>query len=285
MRGSGRVLEVVEAGDMDGLPVFSLHGSPGSRLLFQPHVDDARSRGLRLIGYSRPGYGASTAVRGRRVADVAQDVEAIADELRIRRFAVWGHSGGGAPALACAALLPDRVAAASCLAGAAPYGAPGLDWFDGMGEYNVTDFRLMLSDEGAWREKNRLEGEQLRNGTPETIREMFATLMSEVDNRAFTPELGGYLVSGIREGFRVGIDGLLDDGISQGSQWGFDPAAISVPVQVWHGRHDMFVPFAHGEWLAAHVPDAEVHLEEGEGHLSLFVDRIPEVQGWLASRL
>ena len=29
------------------------------------------------------------------------------------------------------------------------------------------------------------------------------------------------------------------------------------------------VPYAHGEWLAAHVPGAEAHLFDDEGHLSL----------------
>jgi hypothetical protein len=29
------------------------------------------------------------------------------------------------------------------------------------------------------------------------------------------------------------------------------------------------VPFAHGEWLASHVPGVSAHLEQGEGHLSI----------------
>ena len=56
---------------------------------------------------------------------------AIADALGIGRFAVLGHSGGGPHALACAALLPERVIAAVSVSGPAPFDADGLDWFAG----------------------------------------------------------------------------------------------------------------------------------------------------------
>ncbi len=57
-----------------------------------------------------------------------------------------------------------------------------------------------------------------------------------------------------------------------------------MPVQVWHGRQDQFVPFQHGVWLAAHVPGAEAHLEDAEGHLSL-LNRVPEIHRWLVGHL
>src|SRR5437773_1879974 len=101
----GRRLCVLEAGQSGGVPVVVLRGSPHSRLLYDRWVEDAQSRGIRLICYERPGYGGSTRQPGRTVASAANDVAAIAKELALNRLLVWGVSGGGPHALACAALL------------------------------------------------------------------------------------------------------------------------------------------------------------------------------------
>jgi pimeloyl-ACP methyl ester carboxylesterase len=95
--GDGRTLRVLEQGDLRGHPVFYLHGTPGSRLLFDRQVGDASRHGLRLIGPNRPGYDGSTPNPGRCIGDEAADVAAIADALGLDRFAVYGHSGGAAP--------------------------------------------------------------------------------------------------------------------------------------------------------------------------------------------
>jgi pimeloyl-ACP methyl ester carboxylesterase len=65
------------------------------------------------------------------------------------------------------------------------------------------------------------------------------------------------------------VVGVRDDGLAAMRPWGFDLASIRVPVAIWQGRQDAMVPYEHGEWLAAHVPGAEAHLFEDEGHLSL----------------
>ena len=81
------------------------NGTPNSRHLYGPAAADAAARGLRLIGYDRPGYGGSTPQPGRTVADCAADVRAICAGLGIDRLAMWGVSGGGPHVLACAAPL------------------------------------------------------------------------------------------------------------------------------------------------------------------------------------
>src|SRR5580704_15955093 len=96
----GRKLCVETGGDPDGRPVLIHHGSPGARLLLDVWVRDATEDGVRLIGYDRPGYGASTPDPARTVADCAADVRAIAAALGYDRIAVWGISGGGPHALA-----------------------------------------------------------------------------------------------------------------------------------------------------------------------------------------
>src|SRR5579864_6011560 len=145
----GRRLRIHEAGAADGPLVLVQQGTPMSGLLFESHVRDAEQRGLRLVAYDRPGYGGSTPAPRRSVADAAADVDAIADALDVERLAVWGISGGGPHALACAALLPDRVVAAAALGSIAPYEAEGLDWYAGMGETNVNEFGAAAAGEQA----------------------------------------------------------------------------------------------------------------------------------------
>ena len=149
----GRTLAVEEYGDPSGRPVLVHNGTPNSRFLYQHVVADGAAHGLRLIGYDRPGYGGSSPQPGRTVADCAADARAICAELGADRVAMWGISGGGPHVLACAALLPDLVVAAASLASLAPYGAAGLDWYAGMGQENVDDFRLYFADRDAAREK------------------------------------------------------------------------------------------------------------------------------------
>jgi pimeloyl-ACP methyl ester carboxylesterase len=277
----GRRLRVEEAGDPKGKPVFTLHGSPGSGELYARHVADAKDRGIRLIGYDRPGYGGSTPQPGRTVADCAADVRAIAAALDIDRLAVWGISGGGPHAIACAALLPGLVVAVGSLAALAPYGAKGLDYFAGMGEENVDDIKLYFADQRAAKAKAVDDRERMLSMPPEAMRNAFPTLVSPVDAAAFTPDLGEYLATGMHGGLAPGIEGWWDDGAAHLRPWGIDLQAIAVPVQLWHGRHDRFVPFQHGEWLAGQISGVEAHLTEVDGHITLLQHRVPEVHAWL----
>lgn len=279
-----RALRVREDGDPNGRPVFTLHGTPGSRLLYPPFVADARANGLRLVAYDRAGYGGSTPAPGRSVGDAADEVRAVADALGLDRFAVYGFSGGGAPALACAARLPDRVVAASVIAGAAPYPSDGLDWEAGTGAANAEDFRLMRTDRPAWEEKGRRERLEILGWDAEQLRRGLASLCSSVDRQALTDDVVAFLLEQAAEGLRPGVDGMRDDNLSAVLPWGFAPGSVRLPVQVWHGQEDLFVPFAHGRWVAEHVPGAEPHLLPDEGHLSTWLRSVPEVHRWLAAR-
>ena len=277
----GRVLRVELGGDPQGKPVLMHHGTPGAGILYGPHADDAADRGIRLIGYDRPGYGGSTAQPGRTVADCAADVRAIADQLGLGRLGVWGISGGGPHALACAALLPDLVVAVGSLAAIAPYGAPGLDYFTGMGQENVDDIKLTLADEHAARAKAIDDREHLLALTVEEMADAFPTLVSAVDAAALTGGLAEYFWTSGQIGLASSDQGWWDDGKAQLGPWGFAFETTRVPVQLWHGRHDRFVPFQHGEWLAARIPGVEAHLTDEDGHLTLLQNRVGQVHAWL----
>jgi pimeloyl-ACP methyl ester carboxylesterase len=281
----GRVLAVEEAGDPDGIPVLVHNGTPNSRHLLGSAVADAAARGLRIIGYDRPGYGGSTPQPGRTVADAAGDVRAICAALGISRLVTWGISGGGPHVLACAALLPDLVVAAAALASTAPYDAEGLDWYHGMGQENVDDTKLYFADEDAARAKMEQDRAEVLAASADDLAATIPGLLSPVDAAAFTGELADYLAYSDHEGLTPGIQGWWDDGVADVSPWGFDLASISVPVLLMHGRQDQFVPFGHGQWLAGHIPGVEARLLDHDGHLTLLASRIPEVHGWLKDRM
>ncbi|MGZ4183918.1 MAG: alpha/beta fold hydrolase [Solirubrobacteraceae bacterium] len=281
----GRELCVEVYGD-DSQRTFLIHcGSPNSRLLFEPWVADAAARGIRLISYDRPGYGGSTAAPGRSIADGAADVRAIANDLGIERLAMWGFSGGGPYTLACAALLPDLVAATAVVGSPAPWGAPGLDYYAGMGADNVEDMKLFHADREASRKKARTDWEAEISVTPDQLAEAWKTLLSDVDAAVVTGEFAQHMVDSIRDGLAPGEQGWWDDGVAGMAPWGFEFASIRVPVQVWHGREDRFVPFQHGQWLAGHVPGAEPHLSDTDGHLTLLVNKFANIHAWLDEQL
>ena len=279
----GRTLAAEDYGDPAGRPVLVHMGTPNSRRLYGPNVRDAAARGLRLISYDRPGYGGSTPQPGRTVADCAADVRAICAELGIGRLAMWGISGGGPHVLACAALLPDLVTVAASLASPAPYGSEGLDYFAGMGQENVDDIRLSLTDEAAFRAKSVKDREELLATPPEDMTKALESLLTPTDAAVLSGELADYLTSSAHEGLAPGSQGWIDDSCME-RPWGFDLAGIAVPVLLLHGRQDMFVPLRHGEWLAAHIPGVEARLSD-DGHLTLLQNRIPEVHAWLAGHL
>jgi pimeloyl-ACP methyl ester carboxylesterase len=160
-----------------------------------------------------------------------------------------------------------------------------------MGQENIDDTLLVLNDEVAARAKTEKDREELLADSPgdgsesaDGPPEAFETLLSPVDAAAMSGELGDYLQTSMRDGLAPGSEGWWEDNCLI-RPWGFRPADIKIPVLLLHGRQDMFVPFGHGEWLAAHIPGVEARLYDDEGHLSLLKNRVSEVQAWLSDRL
>ncbi len=282
--GGGRVLRAEEGGDPAGFPVLYQHGTPGCGSLYRPVVEDAAARGIRLIGYDRPGYGGSSRQLGRTVADAAADVATIADALGLERLATWGISGGGPHALACAALLPGRIVAAASLASPAPYDAEGLDWLDGMGEANIVEFDATLAGESVLRPMLEQEAAALSAGGPEGLRDGLASLLSEADAAVLDDQLAEHLYDGMVRALTPGVGGWLDDDLAFVAPWHVDLGAVDIPVLLWQGQQDQFVPPGHVPWLGARIPGCEVRLTAEDGHLTLYERRIPEVHAWLLER-
>lgn len=279
----GRRLEYLVGGDPAGLALLFHVGTPMAARRFRPLDEAAMRHGLRLVSYSRPGYGTSMPWPSDAVptmVDDASDSAAVLDALGHRRFVTAGWSGGGPRALACAAVLDSRCAAAASLAGPAPYDAHGLDFTAGMGEDNARDFELSVRDPDRFRVESERGAGAYASLTGEAMSTMLDSLLSAADAQALTTELADWLAVSFREGYRQGADGAVADNLQLVRPWGFDLDAIKVPVAVWHGREDHFVPISHGRWLASAVPHARPHLHDREGHLGL-VARLDEALGEL----
>jgi pimeloyl-ACP methyl ester carboxylesterase len=270
----GRQIDIEITGPADGAPLIFHHGTPGSLVQHRAIQRAAHERGLRLVTFSRAGYGNSTRQPGRSVVAAAADTAALLDHLGVDRCVVAGWSGGGPHALAAAAELPSRVAGVLVIAGAAPYGQPDLDFVAGMGEENVREFGLAAEGEDAIRSYQEAAVVGLRSLDPAQIIDGMASLLPEVDRALVTDEFGEDMAASMAEGLRLGVDGWTDDDLAFVQPWGFDVTGIRVPGFVWQGSEDLMVPFAHGEWLAAHVPGVTAHLEQGEGHLSIAIGAI-----------
>jgi pimeloyl-ACP methyl ester carboxylesterase len=279
----GRSLDVEASGPDGAIPLVVHHGTPGERSQYPPFAGAAAARGLHYVSYSRPGYGGSTRQPGRAVADCAADTAAILAHLGADRCYTVGASGGGPHALACAALLADRVLACATVAGLGPFGAEGLDFLEGMGRENHEEFGAALAGPAELQAYLEREAESFADLTGEQVAAALGDLVSRVDVAALIGDFAAYVAASFRQAVANGIWGWFDDDLAFTRPWGFDLASIEVPVAVWQGGQDRMVPFAHGQWLAAHLRTAKAKLLLEEGHLSIAVDKFGEIIGELVA--
>jgi pimeloyl-ACP methyl ester carboxylesterase len=195
------------------------------------------------------------------MADWPSDIAALADALGIDRFIVAGHSSGGPYAVACAALLPERVSAAIILSGVTDMGWPAA--WEG---YVDSERQIMrLSGEGAalaWcEERFGADGSGFLTASDLEF--------AEPDNALLADEqVGPAFMAAVVEAFRQGVVGYAQDMVIQGRPWPFDPAAITAPVQVVHGELDLLLPHAHSRHTAELIPGSTLRVLHGHGHLS-----------------
>jgi len=261
----GRTAHVYDSGG-DGtlITVFWHHGTPQIGAPPPPLV--AADGNLRWVGFDRPGYDRTARQPGRSIASAAADVAEIAYDLGVDQFAVVGHSGGSPHALACAALMPDRVLSVVCLAGMAPFDAAGLDWFAGMHPAGAAELRASTDGAAAL--------EALLAATEFDVQQFTPT-----DHAALAREWG-FLGTSAGQATSNGNAGLVDDDLAYVRPWGFDVGHVNAPVLLVHGDADRIIPLAHSQWLAGHLPHAELRVRADDGHLSV-LDGGVEATAWI----
>jgi pimeloyl-ACP methyl ester carboxylesterase len=258
----GRDLRIHDTGEGDTTVVWH-HGTPQTGALYEPLLGLARERGIRLVSYARPGYGGSTPQPGRAVGSAGSDMARVADLLCIDRFAVMGSSSGGSHALACAAILPDRVTGVVCFAAIAPFTGHD-DWFAGM------------ADDSA-----------LRAAVAGRVARLRHAEQSEFDPTCFTAAdidvvSGPWEAMGADAGRagRAGPDGQVDDDVALVNPWDADLAVVEAPVLLVQGEQDRIAPWTHATQLARELPESELWLRPDDGHLSV-LNACPQALDWL----
>jgi pimeloyl-ACP methyl ester carboxylesterase len=262
----GRTLAFVERGPADGVPVIACHGTPGSRRTRHPDPEIYARHGVRVVVYDRPGYGLSEPKLERAVVDAASDIEAIADELGFERFVVMGGSGGAPHALACGALLGERVLRVGALVTPAPPDAENFDFFDGLAELNVKEFGAALEGPEAIEAYLQPFADRLRR-EPEGVLDEIASELPEIDRALVSREaFRAILLDSFEEAVRQGVRGWADDDLAFAKPWGFELENVEAEVRLWQGELDVLAPRSHGEYVASRLPNARFELLEGGGH-------------------
>jgi pimeloyl-ACP methyl ester carboxylesterase len=262
----GRALAFVQRGAEDGVPVIVCHGTPGSRRTRHPDPEMYTRHGVKMVVYDRPGYGASDAHIGRSVADAAGDIEAIADELGFDRFAVVGGSGGAPHALACGALLQDRVLRVGALVTPAPSDTDDFDFYEGLAEINVKEFGAAIQGREAIEAFIQPYVDQF-HADPDAVIEEILSELPEVDREIASREgFRQVMRESFVEAVRQGVRGWADDDLAFAKSWGFEPEEVHAEVRLWQGELDVLAPRTHGEYVAGRLPNARFELLEGGGH-------------------
>jgi len=270
----GRILGYADYGDPKGLPMLALHGTPGSRKMFQLAHETAAELHIRLLAPERPGFGISSFQRGRSLASYASDLAAFADALGIERFAVAGVSGGGPYAVACAACLPDRVTALGLISPIGPMAAPENPGKMGLGHaiafrYAPRVLPLLAIIFGI--------GRLAFLYTPNLI---FGFILSRSARSDWTilkrGEVRRNLLAGVTEGCRPGIGASLQEMALFSRPWGVPLDRIKAPTFLWQGLGDRNVPVSAALRLAELVPQCHLCRIDNAGHYWIF-DNIPLV--------
>jgi pimeloyl-ACP methyl ester carboxylesterase len=273
----GRSLSYADVGPVGGPVVLYCHGAPSSRLDLVAFHDVLLALEVRVVCADRPGYGRSSPQPGRRLEDWPADAAALADHLGVERFAVMGASSGGPYALACAALLADRVASAGVVCGPTDFG-----WVGAWAGYPEHESELMrIGDEAravAWCEaRYGQDGHRFQEaGLGGLVPADQAVLADEALATALMTTMG--------EAFRQGVGGYAQDIVVQGRPWSFDTRAMVAPVWLLHGEADTIVPVAHARHSAEVIPDARLVTLPDQGHISILPE-LPHLAADLVASL
>jgi pimeloyl-ACP methyl ester carboxylesterase len=263
----GRELGFAEYGDPSGRPVLFFPGTPSGRLFHHPQESSALSLGARVLAIDRPGYGLSDFQPGRTLLDWPSDVSALADILRLGRFAVAGISGGAPYVAACAFEIPERLTAAAIVGGLGPLNWPGA--MEGMPEERRIGVRL--GRRAPWLVRPLLWLRLNPHRNPERFYEQMVAQSAEVDRAILArPEIEAMLLANWADANRLGVRGYAQDTVIFSRPWGFRLEDIAMEVRLWHGEEDASMPKAVGRHLARTIPNCHSTFLPGEGHFLLF---------------
>ncbi|KAF2448022.1 alpha/beta-hydrolase [Karstenula rhodostoma CBS 690.94] len=271
----GRTLGYAQYGSLSGKPVFFFHGLPACRIEGVYLHEVALKHGARIIALDRAGLGLSSPHPGRKLLDYPKDVEALAEHLRLEKYAVMGASGGGPSVLACAYLLPATHLVATslicCIGPSNLIGHHGGAWAHKLGfPYGWRHAPVPLL---AYAMKSFLLGPVGRVDLPaeNRVRKMLApSFLAKHDPRDRTimtdEDALWTMCAAADSAYGRSFEGAAQDGAITCGDWGFRIRDIrgDLPVMMWYGKYDMNVPVSHGDYIAAELG---MRHREGKGVL------------------
>jgi pimeloyl-ACP methyl ester carboxylesterase len=229
-----------------GTPIVALHGLLDSSYGWDPYATTTRRP---VVAFDLPGFGRSDLPTRPRISAYAEDVIEAVEALGIGRYALVGHSLGGAVATAVAERGPDR---AETLTLIAPTGFGRIRLAEavslpGVREVAVRTLPLALA--------NQL-----------VVRAAFATMVTRgaaMDAGTLTRvrERAGRSAPGARDA----VAAVVAAGLSERA-FHRRRVAYSGSVAVLWGDRDRLVPPGHARGVEAALPQAAVEVWEGIGH-------------------
>jgi len=271
----GRALSFEQYGDPTGIPVIGFHGTPGSRLALQVISEAAKANNLRVIAIDRPGYGQSDPMSRPTFSLYINDIAELADALSFRKFIAWGTSGGGPFALACAAVLRERVISVGVVSGIGPL----------RNQHSIDEMiapnRIMFSI-------SRISPAVGSFIISRMIKASLPGMKDHVRNRTspspnITPQTFAIIQSDQEEAIRNGGKGICFDMTLLWQKWDFALADIEAPVHIWHGDKDNLAPPDLARYVASNVPNAKLVMYSGEDHVGPITRHMNEIMQTLRS--
>jgi pimeloyl-ACP methyl ester carboxylesterase len=113
---------------------------------------------------------------------------------------------------------------------------------------------------------------------PEKAREQMYEELPPSDREVLDrPEIQDQMVKSIGEMSRNGMQGAVQSIALEGLPWGFALEDIAMKVHVFHGDADSLALPATAHYVAGRLPDCELHMYPGDGHMAVVADRAEDV--------
>jgi pimeloyl-ACP methyl ester carboxylesterase len=229
--------------DGHGLPVLLLHGFPFNRSMWSEQAA-ALSHHYRIIAPDLRGFGQSSGdTDSLTMEELARDVAALLDALRIERAVVGGLSMGGYVTLAFYRLFPERVSALL-----------------------LADTRPQSDDE----EGKRTREETARRALSEGMEPIFSTMLPKLlTSGAIENETA--LVARVRS-MVLNTSSMTAAAALRGMARRLDQRdllpRIDVPTLIIVGAEDRLTPPSEAEQMSASIPDSSLRILDGAAHMA-----------------
>ncbi|TFB25012.1 alpha/beta hydrolase [Filobacillus milosensis] len=271
----GRILGFNQYGKEDGYPILLFHGTPNSRLMYQPDSNDLEQLNAKLIILERPGYGISDPQPQQTVSDWTHVVKEFINFYSINKFSVAGISGGAPYALACSYHFTNQVETCSIISGFAPINI-NKELTNGMSSSNQIGFSL--ASKAPWLLKQILKpiAKKVRKNPEETFDKFMSSFAKNDQAIIKQPSVRNKFIKDMKQAYSQGINGHYEDLIRLVKPWGINLEEISVPVNIWQGEQDQNVPISMARYYDKTLPNSKLHLYEQEGHL-LYIKKWNEI--------